>query len=215
MFRIPWFHAILTVGFVTSVTLWLRGLLWFFLSSLVTTIHLWLKLPRQAADGRQVQPLRPPPHPDPSVHHFILLLWSLGFMFFLAPAAGSTWQLISLLACFTLARPFFGLPSYYFLYALDRFSNTNGRPSWFVCPPRRRSSQEHPFLHGLHHWHPEWSISDSLFWLLMVLLQVWFLLGWWALFSGIQFILCAVDDWIQWCYDSRAFSCNPSSGSLV
>jgi hypothetical protein len=95
--------------------------------------------------------------------------------------------------------------------ALDRFSNTTGRPSWFVHPCRCQHSRAPPLLHECYHWHPDWSIGDTLFWLLVLFFYFGCFLGWLIILSGVCFLLHAGNDWIWWCTGSHAHC----GGSLV
>jgi hypothetical protein len=113
------------------VAFW-RQLSFFFLCSSPTSIHKWLRLPWQAADGRPAHPVRPPPLPDPTCQHFVFLLDSLGFLAFMPPFAGSLWCHLGLVACWVMVRAFFGLLRDPFPQTLDRYSNTKARPSWFT-----------------------------------------------------------------------------------
>ena len=123
--------------------------------------------------------------------------------------AGPVWCYLGLLACFAMARSLVGLSQYPFLRVLDRFGNPKGCPSWFIRPGRQHHSHAPPFLHECYHWHPDWSISDTLFWFLMVLFLLGCLLSWLVVLCGISFLLHAGNEWFWWCTGS------PGGGLLV
>jgi hypothetical protein len=174
-----------------------------------TSILEWFRLPWQAADGRPIHPIRPPPLPDPTCQHFSLLLGSMGLFAVMPPDAGPFWLHLGLLACLAMAWSLVGLSQHPFPRALDRFSNSKGHPSWFIRPGWRPHSHAPPLLHECYHWHPDWSINDTLFWFLMVLLLFGCFLSWLVVFYGISFLLHAGNAWFWWCTGS------PCGGSLV
>ena len=139
----------------------------------------------------------------------LLLLVSFGTLFFLPPTT-SPWHPTGILACSGLIWSWAHFPWPRLAYTLDRLSNTHGRPPWFVRPIHCWGSPTPPLLYELPHWHNDWSLGDSLFWLLMLFLQLGYLVGWWFLFFGAFFILATFDDWVQWCSGSS----HPSSGGF-
>ena len=196
MFRIPWLSTILVCSFLSS----------FLSSSFMTSILQWLRLPSRAADGRPVHPFRPPPYPDPTVPAYLsIFLGSLGILFAL-PSTVSPWQPAGLLACLGLAWSCVMFPWQHLGHALDRFSNTAGRPLWLVRPPRHQVVSTLPFLHELFHWHGDWSFDDSLFWVLMLLFHLWSFLGGWLLLHGTCFVFHSVVGWLLWCSGSSSSS---------
>ena len=182
MFRIPWVCCISCFSFAVLVACWSRLLL-FSLFRYATSILQWLRLPWQAADGRPVHPVRPPPLPDPVFQHSILLLGSLGFIRFMPSVASPVWHSLDLLSCLVMFWSLFRLSMHPFSMVLDKFSNTSGRPSWFVRPSRYQHLRSPLPFHVCFHWDPDWSISDLSFWLVMLLHHVGCSLGWLIFFS--------------------------------
>ncbi len=217
MFRIPWFCCISSFGFAVLVAFW-SYLLSFSLFRNTTSILTWLRLPWQAADGRPVHPVRPPPLPDPVFQHSILLLGSLGFLRFMPSVVSPVWHCLGLLSCLVLVWLLFRLSMHLFPMVLDRLSNTSGRPSWFVRPSRCPHSRSPLPFHACYHWDPDWSINDLSFWFVILLLHVGCSLGRLIFFSWLRFLLHAGNAWIWWCSDSL-FDCGCSwvnpCGSLL
>ena len=156
MFWIPWPLLVLALGLTFFMLP--RILLSFnFLSS--TLLHMWLKLPWQAAVGRHVHPTCRPPHPDPLGIHTPALFGSLDFTALAASTLDPFMQLLCLLFCISSFSPFLAYFWHLPLVILDQFSNTEGCPSWFASL----------FLHELHHWRPDWSFTDFISWFILTM----------------------------------------------
>ena len=156
------------------------------------------KLFLQALGSRLVYPVRPPPLPDPFPSHITSAIWSFGFLGFVAPHLCTTWQNICLAVCLPSLLPLCWLPWHYASQALDFFSNTRGRPSWFAQPVRNTSRHITPRFSELHHWHPHWTLGNSLFWFLVGLVNLGGMAGYLLLSTGFFFAHMAVGQWLDW-----------------
>jgi len=125
-------------------------------------------------------------------------LGSLGVVFLL-PSTVSPWQPVGIAACLGLMWSWVMFPWQRLGRTLDRFSNTVGQPSWLVRSPHGQGSPSLLFL-------TEWSVDDSLFWVLMLLLHLWSVLSCWLLLHSADFVFQSVLGWLQWCSGSSSSS---------
>ena len=164
MLRIPWLFFAVSFVILAVQSFWLPWFLWFFTSSLMTATFFGTKLLLRAPISRHTFPAHPPPLPDPWSSDLTTAIWSLEFLRVLAPHFNTLWQNISLATLLPFVLPLLLAPNHFIPPALDHFSNTHGRPSWFVNVPHRRTTGR---LVELHHWHHDWSFDDFFFWSLL------------------------------------------------
>ena len=134
MFQIPWLSLIFSIVALATQLPWFHWFLWFFLSSIMTSTLMGLKLLLQASVSHHTYPAWPPPLPDPWSLVLLPAMWSLGFLWLVAPHLSPSWQTASLVIHLPSLWPFLWLPRQYTLTVLDNFSNMRGGPSWFVQP---------------------------------------------------------------------------------
>ena len=164
----------------------------------MTATFMGLRLLLQASCSRHTHPVRPPPLPDPWLLDLFGAAWSFGFLWLIAPHFSTSWQNASLLIHLPSLQPLLWLIHHYPPAILDQFSNTRGRPHWFLHPTRLLKYNASPRYQELYHWHPSWSLDDSIFWLLVNLTN--FSLGIACLIFalGLFMVHMSIAQWLAW-----------------